>query len=192
MEKESKKTEEKEEKKTEEKESSEETKKTEEESVEKKVEEKEVKIKKTNAFVNAKGLPISTKHSIAVCKFIKGKKIEKAIVDLEKVSLLKKAIPMKGEIPHRKGMMSGRYPKKTSEYFIRLLKNLSANSNVNGLESPVISEAIANLASRPYSKFGRVRKKRTHIKIVATQESINSENQGKSNQVKEKIINEVK
>ena len=118
--KEEKKLEEKEEKKTEEKESSEETKKTEEESVEKKVEEKEVKIKKTNAFVNAKGLPISTKHSIAVCKFIKGKKIEKAIVDLEKVSLLKKAIPMKGEIPHRKGMMSGRYPKKSAEYFIKL------------------------------------------------------------------------
>ena len=99
---------------------------------------------------------------------------------------------MKGEIPHRKGMMSGRYPKKSAEYFIKLLKTLSANANVNGLESPVISKAIANLASRPYSKFGRVRKKRTHIQIVAIQKPINSEKKERLNQVKEKVINEVK
>ena len=122
--------------------------------------------KKTIAIVNGKNLPISTKYSVAICKFIKRKKIENAISDLEQVLAYKKAVPMKGEIPHRKGMMSGRYPKKTAEYFIKLLKGLSANANVNGLENPVISEAIANMASRPYSRFGRVRKKRTHVKII--------------------------
>ena len=142
------------------------------------------KTKKTEAFVNVLSSPISTKHSMAVCKFIKGKKIEEAISDLKKVSMLKKAVPMKGEIPHRKGMMSGRYPKKTAEHFIKILKGLSANANVNGLENPVISEAIANLASRPYSKFGRVRKKRTHVKIIV-KEIINKE-------LKEKIVKEAK
>ena len=155
---------------------------------EKPVEKKESKVKKTSAFVNISSLPISTKHSIAVCKFIKGKKIEKAIDDLEKVILLKKAVPMKGEIPHRKGMMSGRYPKKTAGHFIKLLKGLSANANVDGVENPVISEAIANLASRPYSKFGRVRKKRTHIKITATTKTTSLPTSLKTNQNKGKSI----
>ena len=58
---------------------------------------------------------------------------------------------MKGEIPHRKGkIMSGRFPKNASEHFINLLKTLSANSNVNGLENPVIVEAIANIGERPF------------------------------------------
>lgn len=125
------------------------------------------KIKKTKAIVNSSNIPISTKHSKAVCKFIKGKKIENAINDLEKVIVQKKPVPMKGEIPHQKGIMSGRYPKKAAQHFIKLLKSLSANANLHEIENPIIKEAIANIGSRPYGKFGRVRRKRTHIKITA-------------------------
>ena len=158
------------------KESKEETKEKTEEKKEDKEKKKEIsKVKKTEAVVNETSIPISTKHSIAVCRFIKGKKIENAINDLEQVALKKKAVPMKGEIPHRKGMMSGRYPKKTSEYFIKILKRLTANANVNGLENPVITEAIANFGSRPYGKFGRVRRKRTHLKITAKEKTENKE-----------------
>ena len=130
-------------------------------------------VKKTEAIVNVINLPISTKHSIAICRFIKNKKIENAIAELEQVLSFKKAVPIKGEIPHRKGkgMMSGRYPKKATEYFIKLLKALSANANTNGLDNPVIVEAIANIASRPFGKFGRVRKKRTHVKIKVIEKS---------------------
>ena len=126
-------------------------------------------VKKTEAVVNVKSLPISTKYSIAICRFIKNKKIGKAIVDLEQVIIKKKAVPMKGEIPHRKGrgMMSGRFPKKASEHFIGVLKSLQANANANEIENPRIVEAVANLASRPYGRFGRIRKKRTHVKLVA-------------------------
>lgn len=125
--------------------------------------------KKNFAVVNASDLPISTKHSKAICKFIKGKKIEDAISDLEQVLALKKAVPMKGEIAHQKGkgMMSGRFPKKASENFIKLLKSLSANSINNEVENPVIVEAISNIGSRPYGRFGRTRMKRTHVKISA-------------------------
>ena len=127
------------------------------------------KIKRTQAIVNGTNLPISTKHSTAICSFIKRKKIEKAISDLEQVIVKKKAVPMKGEIPHKKGkgMMSGRYPKKAAEHFITLLKSLSSNANLHEIENPVIKQAIANIGSRPYGKFGRVRRKRTHIKITA-------------------------
>ena len=73
---------------------------------------------------------------------------------------------MKGEIAHRKGkIMSGGYPLKASEHFVMLLKSLQANANANGLDEPVIVEAMANMASRPYGKFGRVKKKRSHVVI---------------------------
>lgn len=131
-------------------------------------------IKKTKAIVNSFNIPISTKHSTATCRFIKNKKIENAIADLEQVLIHKKTIPMKGEIPHRKGkrIMSGRYPKKATEYFIKLLKNLLANANINELDNPVITEAVANIGSRPFGRFGSVRKKRTHVKIKAEEKLI--------------------
>ncbi|MEK6757933.1 MAG: uL22 family ribosomal protein [Nanoarchaeota archaeon] len=127
------------------------------------------KVKKNEAVINSHSLPISTKYSIAICKFIKGKRTGDAIRNLENVLAHKRAIPMGNlEVPHKKGkgMAGGRYPKKATEQFIKLLKNVVANATVNEIEEPVISEAIANLASRPYGRFGRVRKKRTHVRIV--------------------------
>ncbi len=126
------------------------------------------KVKKSEAIVNGVGLPLSTKTSVAICKFIRGKSIPKAIANLEQVIAKKKAVPMKGEIPHRKGkIMSGRFPKNAAEYFIKLLKNLQANANANGLDEPVVAEAMANIASQPYGRFGRVRRKRTHVLLKA-------------------------
>jgi len=126
--------------------------------------------KKTEAVVKATNLPISTKHSIAICAFIKGKKIDDAINDLEQVVKIRKAVPMKGEIPHRKGMMSGRYPKSAAQHFIKLLKTLKGNVTVNGLDEDVkISEAIANIGERPYGRFGFHRKKRSHVLLKVKQ-----------------------
>jgi ribosomal protein L22 len=134
---------------------------------EKKPIQKKEKVKKDEAIVNGISLPISTKTSAAICKFIKGKTIEKAIADLEEVLNFKRVIPMTGEIPHKKGkgIMSGRYPLKAIGYFIRMLKNLNANAIVNGIEEGIIVEAIPNRASLPYGRFGSIRRKRTHIKI---------------------------
>ena len=125
------------------------------------------KPKRTKAVVNAFNIPISTKHSAAICRFIKRKKIQEAIKDLELVAKIKKPVPMKGEIPHRKGkIMSGRFPEKAAKEFIILLKNLSSNSIYHGLENPIIVESVANIGSRPFGRQG-IRRKRTHIKIVA-------------------------
>lgn len=140
------------------------------------------KPKKTEAFVNAYNIPISTKHSMAICKFIKGKTIAKAKADLESVVKMKKAVPMKGEIPHRKGdIMSGRYPQKATRNFLVLLKSLEGNSQ--DINVPIITEAISNIGERPYGRFGRVRKKRTHIYIKAVEKSklkeLNKKKKGK-------------
>jgi ribosomal protein L22 len=124
--------------------------------------------KKDHAVVNAKSVHVSTKYAMAICKFIKWKEISKAIADLEQVVVKKKAVPMKGEIPHRKGrrMMSGRFPKKGSEQFIILLKSLLSNSNMNGLENPIIVEASSNMAQRPFGRGG-IKRKRTHVRLKA-------------------------
>lgn len=136
-------------------------------SEEKKTEKKAI-VKKEKAIVNGKDLPISKKHSMAVCDFIRYRRIENVIPELEQVVILKRAIPMKGEIPHRKGnMMSGRYPVNTCKVFIKLLKTLNANSSVNGLEEPVISVAIANDAARPFKRGGSMRFKRSNIYLEA-------------------------
>ncbi len=137
----------------------------------KKTEKKQVeKPKKSFAEANAYNLPISTKTAMYISKFIKGKTISSAIMDLEDVIRKKKAVPYKGEIPHRKGkIMSGRYPKKASLEFIRLLKSLSSNATYVGIQVPIISEAISNLAPRPFGKFGAVRRKRTQVKLKAVE-----------------------
>ena len=126
---------------------------------------KKPKVKRDYAVVNGTGLPISTKKARDTCKFIKRKTIEKAISDLEEVIAQKKPMPMKGEIPHQKGIMSGGYPKKTAEHFIQLLKSLRANAIANELEEPIIVEAIANIGVRPRGRFGRIKRKRSHVKI---------------------------
>lgn len=127
----------------------------------------ETTIKKTTAIVNAQSLPISTKHSIAVCNYIRGKNLETAILRLEPVAAHKKPIPMKGEIPHRKGkIMSGRFPIKAAKAFITILKSLKANAIANELEiEKYVLFCKANLASRPFKRFGRAKFKRTHVTL---------------------------
>lgn len=61
--------------------------KKEEKAEEKKIEEKKKeRPKKTKVFVNATDVPISVKHSAAICYFIKRKKISDAIRELEQVA----------------------------------------------------------------------------------------------------------
>jgi ribosomal protein L22 len=137
------------------------------------------KVKKDEVAVKVSGVPISTKYSMAICKFIKYKPIEKAIKDLEEVVKMKKAVPMKGEIPHRKGkIMAGRFPKRASEQFIVLLKSLLANANNHDVEEPVISFAVANIGARPFGRHG-IRRKRTHLEIRATSKKIKNKEKKK-------------
>ena len=124
------------------------------------------KIKRTEARVNARDIPISTKKSSDICRFVRGKKIKVAIKELEEILAFKRSLPMRGEIPHRKGpIMSGRYPQRAIKNFIVLLKSLGANAA--DLDDPVIVEAFANSGSRPYGRYGRTRMKITHVNLLA-------------------------
>ncbi len=133
------------------------------------------KVKKTEANVNVENLHLSTKQCAGICKFIKYKTIPQAIRDLKEVSKLRKPVPMKGELPHQKGIMSGKYPAKAAKEFIVLLKSLASNAEANELNDPIIKEAISNIGARPYGRFGRIRKKRSHVFIKAVEKKMKKE-----------------
>ena len=127
------------------------------------------KVKKEEAVARGNNYPISKKHSMYISDFIKNKSIDSAISDLNNVIKFKKAVPFKGEIPHRKGpMASGRYPIKASKYFINILKGLKGNVIMNGmeLEKTRIFSSSASWAVRPMRRGGRSAK-RTNIIIKA-------------------------
>jgi len=141
------------------------------ETKDKKKEVKKVEIpKKDEAVANGSSLHISKKHAMYICSYIKGKRVDTAIADLNEVIKMKRVIPFKGEIPHRKGkgMMSGRYPIKASGIFISLLKGLKGNIIVNGMEpdKAVIYHASASWAARPMKSGGRLMK-RTNVILKA-------------------------
>jgi large subunit ribosomal protein L22 len=84
-----------------------------------------------------KELHISKKHAHEIASAIKGMKLNKARVFLEDVSELKQAVPYKRytrNIPHRKGMCTGRYPQKAAKEFLRVLKNVESNATYKGLD----------------------------------------------------------
>jgi large subunit ribosomal protein L22 len=84
-----------------------------------------------------KELHISKKHAHEIASAIKGMKLNKARGFLENVSELKQAVPYKRftrNIPHRKGMCTGRYPQKAAKEFLKVLKNVESNATYKGLD----------------------------------------------------------
>lgn len=134
-------------------------------------EEKKI-VKKDHAIVRGLDLPISVKNAIYTCEYIKGKKIDEAIHMLEEVLKKKAVLPMRGEIPHRKNGIVGRWPEKSTKVFIKLLKSLNANAQMAGIENAYIHEGISNLASRPHKRGGSQRFKRSHVLLTAREKKI--------------------
>ena len=92
---------------------------------------------------------ISHKHAREVAKMIKGMSIEKARDALQEVVIAKRAVPFRrfnNEVGHRSdtGVMSGRYPRKAAEEFIRLLDNLEANAEYKGMDLDRLKIISAN------------------------------------------------
>jgi len=84
-------------------------------------------------------MPISFKHAVEICRFIKGRKISEAKKILEEVIALKRPIPFKRykkKVAHKNinGWYAGRYPQKACKYILKILKNLEANAEYKGLD----------------------------------------------------------
>lgn len=128
---------------------------------------------KNMAKALGRGLGISTKKSVEVCNWIKGKKVSRAKKMLEEVIDLKTAVPYKRfnqELAHQKATGPGGYPVSVCKEILALVKSAEANASSKGLNTTelFIVHACAHLASRPF-RFGRQRRikaKRSHVEII--------------------------
>lgn len=138
-------------------------------------------------------LPISTKHSIEICSFIRNKSLNEAKKILSLVAEHKKTIPFrrfnKG-IGHKKITGPGRYPEKASKEIIKLLESVEANAQFKGLNTSnlIISHICAHISSKTWH-YGRKRRrkaKRTNIEIVVMEAKKISDKKASTNKPKAK------
>lgn len=141
-----------------------------------KIETKKVNVKTTEKkehFVSAKSvnLPISTKQSVEISNFIRGKSLQKSKMLLDEVTEHKKAVPYKRynrDTGHKPGKIaSGRYPEKAISHFLKLLNTAEANAEDKGLDSKnlIITEIKADKGTQQWHQ-GRLRRRRmknTHL-----------------------------
>jgi large subunit ribosomal protein L22 len=131
------------------------------------------KMKENSAKALGKDLPISTKQSVNICAFLRGKSLADAKEKMQKVIQKKVAVPytrFNADLGHKTGIGPGRYPEKASKLILMLLEEAEANAQFKGLNTSQLKVAhiSANRAARPW-RFGRKRRiktKRTHITIV--------------------------
>ena len=130
------------------------------------------KVEENMAKAVSHSLPISTKISGQVCRFIKGMPVAKAKQALLDVMKLKRAVPMfihYKETAHKPGMAVGRYPLKASKHVLEVLESAEANAQFKGLSTAdlVVHHAVAQQGptARGQGRTGGWAK-RTHIEVV--------------------------
>jgi len=83
---------------------------------------------------------ISPKHSLEICRAVKGMRAEAATEYLEDVIALKRPVPFKRhnrKVPHRHGLAgwdAGRYPQKAAKAVLGVLINAISNAEYKGLD----------------------------------------------------------
>lgn len=123
----------------------------------------------------AKNLGISTKQSIEMCAFLRGKELQQAKKLLEGMLDMKVALPMRRYnqegAGHKKGKVGpGKYPINTASAFHDLLENVEVNAQNKGLDTNQLK--IVHLCAHWGSKqqrYGRSKRgvmKRTHVEVI--------------------------
>lgn len=137
-------------------------------------------------------LGISTKHSIEICNFIRGKNLQKAKEILQRVVKKKQAVPFKRfnkNVGHRKAIGPGRYPVKASQNILKLLESAEINAQQRGLNTAnlTIRHICSQKASTPmhYGRIRRIRMKRTHVEVVLEEQAKKEQKPAKAEEKKE-------
>lgn len=142
----------------------------------------QVHAKKT-AHAIMKNKPVSLKFVLEIIRQIKGKRVDKAIAYLLRVTEMQDHVPLRvyhGKVAHRKGeakgyVKAGRYPIRAANAIIELLESVKANADFKGLdgENLIITHMFASqgYARIGYQAMGRISGKRRkhkacHIEIV--------------------------
>ncbi|MCD6156818.1 MAG: 50S ribosomal protein L22 [Euryarchaeota archaeon] len=92
----------------------------------------------TSAKAYGRDLRVSPKHSYEIANAIRGLPLAEAILLLKEVVNLRRPIPFRRyrkKVPHRHGPYeAGRFPKKASMAFLRLLREVAHNARYKGLD----------------------------------------------------------
>jgi large subunit ribosomal protein L22 len=112
----------------------------------------------TTARANGKELPISPRHSIEICRSIKGKTVEEAVTFLEDVIDKRKAVPYRrhtGGVPHRKGkgITSGRYPMKAAKAILKIVEQARNNAEFKEITGSLKIIHAAAHRGRPWQSW---------------------------------------
>jgi ribosomal protein uL22 len=117
-------------------------------------------------------IPVSTKITTQVCRFVNGMTVVKAKQALLDVMALKRAVPMfvyYKETAHKPNMAVGRYPLKACKHVLAVIASAEANAQFKGLAAAdlVVHHAAAQQGptARGQGRTGGFAK-RTHIEIV--------------------------
>ncbi len=125
------------------------------------------------AILRGKGIPISTKMSVEICRIIKNKPISKARRILQDVVDMKRPLEFtrfNADLSHKPGMASGRYPINASKEFLRLLNSVQSNAENKGLNvnNLFVTHAKADKAEARWhsGRSGRTKMKNTHVELI--------------------------
>lgn len=131
--------------------------------------------KEEKVRIIGRNLRISYKEAYEVANALRGMHIGRAKKYLENVIEKKAAVPYRrynrGGTGHRKNIGPGRYPLKTSQSFLKVIKGLEANASFKGMDpEALVLFHIATHKSAPLRgryKAGPHNTPVTHIEIVA-------------------------
>lgn len=120
----------------------------------------------TSARAIGRELQISPKHSIVICRHIKGWRLERAKTFLEDVIAKKAAVPdtRYGSSGHRRGKLGpGRFPEKAARQILKVLEGAEANAEYKGLvtEEMYIAHSAAHRGRAWEGRFPRARGRAT-------------------------------
>lgn len=118
------------------------------------------------AVVRGRDLPISERHAAIVCKAIKNQSLEYSTKLMD--DIVNQRMGVKKEGGRVKVTSHGaKYPLVVAKVFSKMLKSLSANASVKGMDpKTIVIFAKADKASRPQRPGNRYRKfKRAHVTL---------------------------
>jgi large subunit ribosomal protein L22 len=120
----------------------------------------------TTARAIGREMSISPRHSVAICKHIKGWPLERAKDFLEEVIALKTPVPdtTYGGAGHRRGKVGpGRYPEKAARHILKVLNGAEANAEYKGLvvDDMIITHIAAHRGKSWEGRFPRARGRAT-------------------------------
>ncbi|KAJ2658513.1 60S ribosomal protein L17B [Coemansia sp. RSA 1200] len=145
-----------------------------------------------SAKCRGSNLTVHFKNTVETANAIKGRKLLNAVAYLKDVKEHKQCIPFRrfhrgiGRTAQAKafGATLARWPAKSAQYVLDLLKNLQANAESKGLnaEDLVIKHILVNPAAkrgrRTFRAHGRInpyKRSPCHIEIIASEEEKNVE-----------------